>query len=217
MVKARRQYENDYPSVTEIIGQLRSFALEHWFKITPYDEILVQSKRGKEIGTQMHQCIQDFIEKNNVSIETEYPDEITNALKSFQLFRKENPQFKLKRSEIQLTSETIGVNGTLDCLAEVNDELWIVDWKSQNIKSSDKPKVYSEYRTQISAYVNIYNEVKLANVKKAVIIVLAKDKVSYVIEEIGEDIIFEEFNNVFLPLLKVWGYRNVKKTQMQNM
>lgn len=214
MAKAKRQYENFYPSVTEVISQMRSFSLEHWFKITPYKEIIAQSTRGKEIGKQMHQCIQDFIETGNIKIETEYPDEIIYSLKSFQLFRKEKPKFNLKRSEIQLTSDKYRLNGTLDCLAEVDGILWVGDWKSQNIKEKEKPKPYAEYFTQVSCYVKLYNEVMNTNIENAVIVCLAKDKVSYSFDEIEKDRIEGEFNNVFLPLLKIWEYKKNGKASL---
>lgn len=208
---AKRAYENKYPSVTTLLGQLNSFALMHWFKITPYDEIIKQSARGKEIGTQMHQCIQDFIETGTAKVDTEYPEEITNSLKSFQLFRKENPKFLLRKSEIALTSEMYHFNGTVDCVAEVDGVLWVADWKSQNIKESEKPKAYSEYFTQTSAYVKLYNECMNTNIENAVIVCLAKDKVAYSFDEIDKERIEGEFNEVFLPLLKIWKYKNKKE------
>lgn len=209
-LRKHRDYDNMYPSVTTIISQLSNYGLMEWFKRTPYDKIIRESSRGKKIGTDMHTAIQNYIETGNAEVSTEYPDEVSIALKSFVLFRKENPKYILKSSEIKLTSDIYKFNGTTDLTVEVDGELWIGDWKSQNVKTADKPKAYEDYFTQVSAYVHLYNEIKLENVKKAVIIVLAKDKVSYSINEIDEETIIGEFNNVFLPLLKIWEYRHAK-------
>lgn len=213
--RKHRDYQNSYPSVTTIIGQLSSFALMHWFKITPYDEIIKQSARGKEIGKQMHECIQDFIETGTAKIETEYPQEITTALNSFQLFKKENPKYILKKSELALTSEKYNFNGQVDCICEVNGVLWIADWKSQNIKDKETPSTYDEYLTQVSAYVNLYNECMKENIENAVIVTLAKDKVAYKTYEMTKEEIDGHFNEIFLPLLKIWNYKNQPKKEQK--
>src|SRR3990167_3459347 len=128
MANKHRDYpDNGYPSVTIVIGQLASYGLMEWFKRTPYNEIISTSKRGREIGSQMHETIQEFIQTGKARIDTEYPDEITTALKSFQLFKSENKEFELQRSEIAMTSDKYKVNGTTDCLALHNGELWIAD------------------------------------------------------------------------------------------
>lgn len=208
MVKKHRDYpDNGYPSVTTVIGQLSSFALMHWFKITPYPQILEESARGKAIGTQMHQCIQDFIETGTAKIDTEFPDEITTALKSFQLFKKENPGVILRKSEKALSSLKHGYNGTVDCLS---DDM-IVDWKSSKAGDKEKPPIYEEAKTQVSAYLHLVNEIEGTNFEKCLIVAIAKDKVAYNTYEMNKEEIEGQFNEVFLPLLKVWQYKNRNK------
>lgn len=207
MAKQKRDYQNDFPSVTQVISQLRSPALEYWFKSHTLEEINELSKRGKEIGTQMHQCIQDFIETGEAKIDTEYPEEISTALKSFQLFRTENPDIKLKRSEIKLTSKQFGYNGTIDCLSD----LMIVDWKSSNAKDKDKPDIYFEAKVQVSAYCQLINESEGTNFDKALIVAIAKDKVAYNTLLIEYDELTECFNQVFIPLLTIHNYRRSHK------
>ena len=209
---AKRNYpKNGYPSVTTVIGQLSSYGLIEWFKRTPYNEILEASKKGKEIGSQMHETIQLFIETGEAKIDTSYPEEITTALQSFMLFRKEHPEFELSRAEIEMSCDKYGINGTTDCIAKRNGKLWIVDWKSAKNGKNGFPEIYSEAKTQASAYCKMFNEIKNENIENALIVAIAKDVISYNIYEMDKEEIEGQFNNVFLPLLKIYNYKKEQK------
>jgi len=193
----KRQYKNDYPSVTQVLDVLRKVGLEMWFKFNTIAFINEESSKGKLIGTQIHEAIQSYIETGKASVETEYDFEVTNALKSFMLFAKENPKYKLQKSEIALTSELHKFNGTIDCTAELEGVLLIADWKTGKCKEKEKPDIYPEYLYQVSAYVNLYNEVNKTNVTSAIIVAVAKDKVAYNIETLDSIRINDCFNEVF--------------------
>lgn len=206
----KREYDNDYPSMTQLLDQLRKIALEAWFKKNTLEFINAESAKGREIGTQMHEAIQVHIELNTLKVDTQYPNEITNALKSFMLFKKECPQIKLKKAEVKLTSEKFGLNGTLDCVADDGEEA-IADWKSGKCGDDIKPPIYDEYVYQVAGYTQLYNEVNKTAIKKAYIIVFAKDKVAYNIREVNGEEIVGSFNNVILPLLQIWQYKHKEK------
>ena len=202
---AKRQYDNLYPSVTTILSLLNNYGLNEWFKRTSYKEILEESNRGKKIGGEIHKVIQDFIENGTAKIETEDALEVSNALKSFMLFKKENPEIILKRSEIEKTSASYFFNGTIDALAEVNGKTILLDWKSGKKGTKDKPPIYDSYKTQCSAYCH------LMGLDRAIIVSVAKDDVIYDKYVMEAEEIKGEFEEVFLPLLKVWNYKNRNK------
>lgn len=201
---AKRQYQNDFPSVTTIISQLTNYGLMEWFKRTPYAQIIEESNRGKKVGTEI-QVIQDYIEKGSAKIETVDVEEVSNALNSFILFKKENPHIILKRSEVEKTSDDYFFNGTIDALAEVNSEVVLLDWKSGKCGKNDKPPIYDSYKTQCAAYCH------LMGLTKAIIVSVAKDAIAYDTYEMTKEEIHGEFNEVFLPLLTIWNYKNQKK------
>ena len=96
MAKAlRRDYGNDYPSVTQALGILRKIGLENWFKYNTAKFCNEESNKGKLIGTQIHEAIQSHIEKEEVKVETQYSEEVMNALNSFMLFKKENHYLRI--------------------------------------------------------------------------------------------------------------------------
>lgn len=208
--KKRRDYDNDFPSVTQVLDVLRKIGLEMWFKKNTLEFINRESARGKEIGTQLHQAIQDHIELNEVKIETEYPVEITNALKSFMAFKKDCAAIQLKKAEIKMTSLKYSCNGTLDCIGNDGEEV-LLDWKTGNAKDDIKPPIYDEYIYQVAAYAAFYNETNNANITKAYILALAKDQVAYNLKELNKETLEGAFKEVFLPALQIWNYEHKEK------
>jgi len=208
---AKRQYENNYPSVTQVLGVFRKIGLENWFKYNTAKFCDEKSERGKLIGTQIHEAIHSYIQNEQVKISTAYSEEVINALKGFVQFRKDKPEFKLKNAEIVLTSETYKYNGTMDVVAERSDILIVGDWKTGEAKKKDKPGIYDEYKYQVAAYVKAYNEVNKVNINQAFILSLAKDKIAYNFIEMNEQEISDCFTEAFLPGLKIWYYQNRKE------
>ena len=206
---SKHGYDNDYGSVTQILGVLRKIGLEWWFKINTPKSCDEESSKSKEIGTKIHEVIQAHIEKDMLTIETKYEEEVSNALKSFMLFRKEHPEIKLHKSEMPLTSKKYEYNGTLDCKGNDGVEV-ILDWKTGKCKKKSKPPIYDEYLYQVSAYVSAYNEQEKANIERAYILSIAKDRIAYNLKLLETKQLKECFNEVFLSALKIFNYQKRK-------
>lgn len=207
MSRVHRKYKNDYPSVTTVLGVLRKIGLENWFKYNTIKFINNVNLKGKTIGTQTHQAIEHYINTGEAKIETEYPDEVTNALKSFILFKKENPLFNMKLTETPLVHEVYKFNGTLDAPAPPD----LLDWKTSECKKEEKPPIYDEWKYQVSAYVHLWNYNNGDNlINKAHIVSIAKDKISYNLYTMEEEEINSHFNNVFLSCLRILQHQRRK-------
>jgi hypothetical protein len=209
--KAKRRYDNDYPSVTTILGVLRKIGLELWFKFNTAKFCDDKSAKGKLIGTQIHEAIENYILKNEVKVETEHAEEVTNALKGFMQFRKDHPEFSLDWSEEMMTSKVHGYNGTMDCKATKDGKTIVMDWKTGEAKKKDVPDIYDEYKYQVAAYVKAYNEVHGENVGLAMIVSFAKDKVAYSMYTMERSEIEDCFNKAFLPCLSIYNYQKQQK------
>lgn len=206
-VKKHRDYDNDYPSVTTILGVLRKVGLENWFKFNTLRFINAATTKGKLIGTHTHEAIEHYINTGTAKIETEYPDEVTNALKSFMLFRREHPEFNIKLSETKLVHELHKYNGTIDAPAPPD----LLDWKTSECKKEEKPPIYDEWKYQVSAYVHLWNYNNPNElIDKAHIVAIAKDKVSYSLYTMQKEEIEECFNNVFLSCLRIQQHQRRK-------
>lgn len=213
---AKRDYKNNYCSVTEALGVLRKIGLEMWFKWNTAKFCDEKSAKGKEIGTQIHELIQRHIEANEMKISTQYPEEVTNAVKGFLLFKKEHPKIKFNLSEIAGTSEKYQFNFTVDCNASENGVEIVADWKTGECKKNDKPTIYDEHLYQVSAYVYAYNELKKSDIKRACIVCFAKDKVAYSLQWLNEKEIKEYFEEAFLPALTICKFQKRKKLEVKS-
>ena len=72
MAKKHRDYDNEYPSVTQIIDVMRKIGLEMWFKVNTPEFIKAESAKAKEIGTQLHEAIQSHIETETFFTKTSF-------------------------------------------------------------------------------------------------------------------------------------------------
>ena len=204
---SRNYPDNGYPSVTEVLGVLRKIGLETWFKFNSAKFCNEESNRGKLIGSQIHEAIEMFINTGEAKVKSEYAEDVVNALNSFMLFQKENPEIKPTLSELSLTSEAHKFNGTVDCVA---GDI-ILDWKSANCKEKTEPVIYDEWKYQLAAYVYLYNEIKQADIQEAIIVAIAKDKVAYNMYKMDKEEIDDCFNKVFLPALSICNYQRKDK------
>jgi hypothetical protein len=208
--RKHREYDNDFPSVTQVLDVMRKPGLEMWYKINTPQFIQEAMIKGRTIGTATHTAIESFINTGLLTVDTEYPDEVTLALQSFAMFKKEHPEVILSGSETKMTSFKHGYNGTMDIIGEIGGIKHAGDWKTSAAKDNEKPEIYDEAKTQVSAYAMAYNEVFNANLERAFIVSLAKDKVAYNFEVIEKEEIESRFNEIFLSALKIKNYKRRK-------
>lgn len=205
--KKARDYDNDFGSVTEILSVLRKIGLEMWYRVNTPQFINEAMAKGKLIGTQTHDCISQYILTGKAEIQSEYPDQVTNALKSFILFTKENPEIKLTLSEQPLTSKIYGYNGTIDAPCPPI----LYDWKTTEKKDKDKPPIYDEAKVQTAAYMFLWNENYPSTlIENACIVSLAKDCVCYDKYWMDFKEAKDRFKEVFLPALQIYNYQRRK-------
>lgn len=193
----------NYPHVTEVLGILRKTGLEFWFKNNTAKFCNEESKKGLEVGKDVHRAIENLVNIGKVEVETLYPEEVGWAMKSFGLFRKEHPEIQLKAAEIPGTSEKYGYKFKMDSRARENNAPIILDWKTGKVKDKPKPPIYAEMVTQLSAYVMGYNEMYGAQIKKGFILVIAKDGLAYNLEPFPLSFLAEVFEGIFLPALQI--------------
>lgn len=115
-----------------------------------------RNKRDKSAdkGTIVHDLISKYIE-NELGIEQELnipedDDQILNAFLGFKDWVKMNG-VKFKATEQLCYSKTYNFVGTLDCLAEIDGELCLIDFKTSS-------GIYDEMVYQLAGYVIAYEE-----------------------------------------------------------
>ena len=202
-----------YASVTTILGCLRKAGLEMWYKYNTLEFCNEESKKGKEVGTDIHTLIQQYVEGSPMKLETKYPAEVNNAVESFLKFKEVNPQYELKRAEIQLDCDLHKYSGQLDCMAQNGKDEIIIDWKSGKPNKKGKLVIYDEYIYQVSMYVIAYEWQFRECISKAVIVLFDKTSVDYITRDVSRQEIQEAFEKVCLPCLSIYNYQHKGKKE----
>ena len=106
--------------------------------------------------------------------------------------------------EGSLYSKQLGVAGTVDCIAEYEGELAVIDFKTSK---APKPRDWIDgYFVQAAAYACMYYELTGIAVKKLVIIMACED---------GECVVYEERDKMKYMRLLVTYIENFLTTQLQ--
>ncbi len=146
-----RYYEtpegNEYPSVTTILDAKEKPHLDHWRAMLGEDKASKETKRCADRGTAVHEMAEKYL--NNVEKPTKgyKPTHVDNFHKlRFGLNKIDN----IRAQEVGLYSDMLKFAGTVDCVAEYDGTLSIIDFKtSTNNKTYD---MVHDYFKQCTAY-----------------------------------------------------------------
>jgi len=177
-----------FASITSVTSHKNRQFFADWRKKVGAEEADKITKKATSRGTDMHTLCESYL-KNS-----ELPDDILPMSKI--LFGIAKPYLKninnIHALENSLYSKVLGVAGTVDCIAEYNGELAIIDFKT-----SKKPKPVEwieHYFVQAVAYACMLYELTGIIVKKLVIIMACEN---------GECVVYEEYDKAkYIKLLR---------------
>jgi genome maintenance exonuclease 1 len=157
-----------YPSVTSVLGLLGKAEILEWRKRVGEEEANRVSARAARRGTAIHSLCEDYLLNKEVN---PGPFDL-ETFKSIQPFLdKINNVHCL---ETQLYSDYLQVAGTVDCIAEYDGKMSIIDFKtSKRIKTRDD---IHGYFMQTAAYAVMFEERTGIPVGKLVIIMSVDDE-----------------------------------------
>ena len=165
-------------SITSVISWINREIFLEWRKRIGTEEADKITKASTSRGTDMHTLVEYYL-KNE-----ELPS--VQPLSEF-LFKQAKPQLNLIHNihalETSLYSSRLGVAGTVDCIAEYDGELSVIDFKTS--KKPKPRKWIDHYFVQCAAYACMLYEMSGIMVKKFVIIMSCED---------GECVVYEEYN-----------------------
>jgi genome maintenance exonuclease 1 len=123
---------NKYPSITTVLGILSKEGIEAWKKRVGEEEAAKILHRASERGTAVHDCIEKYL-KND----PDHKNYMPNIMQSLHNLKPilDNRIGKVFAQEAALYSDHLGVAGRVDCVAEFDGKISIIDWKT-----SRKPK-----------------------------------------------------------------------------
>lgn len=163
----KRYYKiiNDYfPSVTSIIKIVNEKAINNWKKKIGIEKSNLICKTATERGTRIHTLCENYLKKKILSYEYEIDK------KFFKQFINELDKISnIHLIEKCLYSKKYKYAGTVDCIAEYNNVLSIIDFKTS---SKLKKKEYiTSYFIQTAAYSIAYEEMTNCKIENLVIII----------------------------------------------
>lgn len=143
-----------YPSVTTVLSILSEDAIAAWRKKVGEEEANKISHRAATRGTAVHSIIENYIDNKE-----DYADGfMPNILENFKAVQQILDQRigKVFAQEAALYSDHLGLAGRVDCIAEFDGVISVIDFKTSR-KTKEK-KWIENYFIQESAYAIMWEE-----------------------------------------------------------
>jgi len=165
-------------SITSVISHYNREIFREWRAKVGNEEANRVTKQATSRGTDMHTLAESHL--RNLELPSVQP-------LSEYLFKQAKPDLdkidNIHAIEQALFSKELGVAGTVDCIAEYEGELAVIDFKTSK---KPKPKKWIEhYFVQCAAYACMLYEMTGIMVKKFVIIMSCEN---------GECVVYEEYD-----------------------
>ena len=156
-IDGKRYYvtpENNYPSITTVLSVLSEDSINAWKKRIGEEEANKISYRAATRGTAVHELIEKYVNNDPNYLSGYMPNIVSNFLTVKDILDERIG--KVYGQELPLYSDHLGVAGRVDCVAEFDGKISIIDYKT-----SRKPKLrkYIEnYFQQEAAYAIMWEE-----------------------------------------------------------
>ena len=191
---------NKYTSITTVLSVRNKKGLFEWRKRVGEDVANYVARKAANRGTSVHHMCEDYL--NNDFDEEKHkkkflPYVLFNQLKESVLQKVDN----IYAQECGLYSDKYEVAGRVDCIAEYDGKLSIIDFKTSSKERSDDWN--ESYYIQASAYAEMFEERTGIEINQVAILVVTEDGV---VQE------FVKNKTEYLPLLsdviKEWKVKN---------
>ena len=143
-----------YPSVTTVLSILTQKAIQEWRRRVGAEEANKVSTRASRRGTAVHAIIEKYLDNDDKYREGYTPDILESFLSVKRILDERIGTIYMQ--ECPLYSDHLRLAGRVDCVAEFDGQISIIDFKtSKRLKSRDK---IDNYFCQEAAYAIMYEE-----------------------------------------------------------
>ena len=191
-VGGKRVYEvgdQRYPSISTICSFRNRKSIAEWRARVGAEEANKISKRATTAGTTVHSMIEDYL-NNELELEKydgKHIDKILFTQAKPMLARINNIHFQ----EAPLYSHEFAIAGRVDCIAEFDGKLSIIDFKTS---SKEKKEEWIEgYLVQETGYAKMYEERSGIKVEQIVTLITCQT---------GDTQVFIKNPDDYVPLLR---------------
>jgi len=145
-----------YPSVTTILSAYNKKAIQEWRERVGEEVANKISTQASTRGTRLHSLCETYLlnELSPLKLQSVMPD-------AKELFNKIKPKLdanigKIYSLEQALYSDKLKIAGRVDCIAEWNGELSVIDFKTASKEKNEE--WIQNYFMQCSAYAEMFEE-----------------------------------------------------------
>lgn len=165
-----------WPGVTSITKVLDAPALTHWkmsqvaqAAIAGAERLIEDREAGRveaavkylttlsttalDRGQRIHAAIEQILRREPATIDPRDEAAVAGARAWLNAQVREHGLRPLE-VEAFLINEALGYGGTLDLIAELDGEAWLLDWKTGKSVAWPDGRVYADHRLQLAAYAN---------------------------------------------------------------
>ena len=165
---------NKYPSITTVLSTRNKKGLFEWRKRVGEDVANHISRTSASRGTKVHQMCEDYL-NNNFDVEKHkknfLPYCLFQQLSTNVLCKIDN----IRAQEVGLYSDKYKLAGRVDCIAEYDGVLSVIDFKTS---TKERKEEYNEnYYIQTSAYAEMFEERTGTPINQIVVLVVTEDGV----------------------------------------
>ena len=191
---------NKYPSVTTITSQYNKQSIMEWRKRVGEEEANRISTKAAGRGTRVHTICENYLNNQDDYMQKQMPDAIV-MFKTLQPLLDEYVN-NVHALEVPLYSNHLKVAGRVDCIAEFDGKISIIDFKTASKPKEDK--WIQNYYMQCSAYAVMFEERTGIPVPRIVVMIavdgekaqiFVKKRDDYIGEFIKYRDIYEELTN----------------------
>jgi len=156
-----------YPSITTILGQLSKKGIMEWRKRVGEEEANKISRQASTRGTAVHQLCEDYINNDPDWNKDVMPNNLASFLDLKKIIdeRLDNVWFQ----EEFLYSDKLECAGQVDCVAEFDGQLSIIDFKTS--RKPKKEEWIENYFIQAAFYAAAFYERTGIVIKQCVILI----------------------------------------------
>lgn len=160
-----------YPSVTTVLGHKKGKELQKWRDSIGEDVAKWEMNRASRRGKSTHTLVEEYIKGETPSERSVLP------LGLFKLLKPYVDQIQnVHCLETIMYSKKLTIAGQVDCIAEYNGKLSVIDFKTAN-KYREEGWI-ENYFMQTTAYAIMYEELFGTPIEQIVIIIASEDGTS---------------------------------------
>jgi len=171
-----------WPSVTTVIGHSKKKSIMEWRNRVGEEEANAISKRASTRGNKCHKLCELYLENKSIS---KYKDDPLSMGLFYQIKPYLDSIDNIHALEAPLCSSLLKMAGRVDCIAEYNGELAIIDFKTST--KYKREEWIHDYFAQETAYAIMFQELTGLIPKKLVTIIAC---------ETGEPQVFEIYDTI---------------------